>query len=131
MSVVVLLLLLLLVLLLLLLLLLVVVVVVAVAVDLSVGCVVLTCRMQPIDDPEEEDIVQAHWSAAQPLVPVGRLCEPPPPGTYTDADVNNTDRSDLVLYVGPAEDALKPLHLHKDVLAAHSVIVAGMLSTQR
>jgi hypothetical protein len=85
--------------------------------------------VQPIDE-EEEEILQAQWSAAQPLIRTGRLAEPPPFADYDATDVNREETSDLTLFVGATAEEMKPLRLHKDVLAAHSVVVAAMLSTQ-
>ncbi len=49
---------------------------------------------------------------------------------FTSEDVNREEGSDLTLHIGPTPEELSPLHLHKDVLAAHSGVVAAMLSTQ-
>ena len=84
---------------------------------------------QPIDE-EEEEILQAQWSASRPLIRTGRLAEPPPFGDYDASDVNREESSDLTLFVGATAEEMKPLRLHKEVLAAHSGVVAAMLSTQ-
>ena len=55
---------------------------------------------------------------------------PPPRPRYTADDVNREEGSDLTLHIGPTPEELAPLRLHKDVLAAHSGVVASMLSTQ-
>lgn len=75
--------------------------------------------------------VQVKWSEEDPLIRYKNLAEPPPFGDFTMEDVNVRADSDLMLRVGGKADELTTIHLHKDILAAHSVVVAAMLSNQQ
>ena len=88
--------------------------------------------LQPLDvDEEEEGPAQSDWMAGAPLTKIGDLADPPAPGAYSVDDINNKATADLIMRVGPKPEDLRELFVHKEVLAAHSSIVAGMLSTQR
>ncbi len=74
---------------------------------------------------------QVTWGPSDPLIQYANLAEPPAPEDYSVEDVNVKEDSDLTFRVGPTAEDMTTLHLHKDVLAAHSAIVAGMLSNQQ
>ena len=59
------------------------------------------------------------------------LADPPEFEDFAMDDVNVREDSDLTLRVGPNPDDMHTIHLHKSIMAAHSAVVAGMLSTQR
>ena len=84
-----------------------------------------------MEDEEEEDVIQVRWSRDDPLIRFKNLAEPPPFEEYTMEDVNVRADSDLLLRVGPSASELVTMHLHKDILAAHSGVVAAMLSNQQ
>lgn len=76
-------------------------------------------------------MTQARWSATEPLVQYKTLAEPPAFSEFTMEDVNVREDSDLVLRVGPTPSEFASIHLHKDIMAAHSGVVATMLSNQQ
>lgn len=71
------------------------------------------------------------WGVHDPLIRYKNLAEPPDCGEYAAEDVNSRGDSDLLLRVGPSSEELVSLRLHKDIMAAHSAVVAGMLSNQQ
>jgi hypothetical protein len=87
--------------------------------------VLLWCTASNVRD------TQVKWGPGDPLIRYKNLAEPPEPEDFTMEDVNMKGDSDLLLRVGPTAEELVSIRLHKDIMAAHSAVVAGMLSNQQ